>query len=188
VGDYHTVGGVQMDSILVGDTAGGARTNCVGNCCMEGFTDVSIVDPAAADGGGYGPAEFFAVFVIPTPADSSLPADVWIAGYQESFMGALPYVIHSTDQETWVQVPVPDVGASVILTGIWGASDTDIWFVGEDFDLGQGWLYHWDGKSISFVPRPDPGGEGNYAQVWGTSGTDVWAAGTGATIVHFSGL
>jgi hypothetical protein len=85
-------------------------------------------------------------------------------------------------------VPVPDVGTTVILTGIWASSDTDVWFVGQDYAMGQGWLYHWDGKSISLVPRADPGVEGNYAQVWGTSSTDVWAAGTGATIVHYSGL
>ncbi len=189
VGDYYKVGSVAMDAILVGDTAGGARTNCAGNCCMEGFTNVSIVDPAWADGGGYGPAQFNAVFVVPQPTDATTPADVWIAGYQDTTVGeALPYVIHSTDQETWVQVPVPDVGTAVLLTGIWAASDSDIWFVGEDYAMGQGWLYHWDGKSISFVARPDPGVEGNYAQVWGTSSTDVWAAGTGATIVHYSGL
>lgn len=63
--------------------------------------------------------------------------------------------------------------------GIWGASDTDIWFAGEN-----GSVMHWTPTGYT---EYDTGVTQTLRSIWGSSGTDVYAVGDYGKIVHFNG-
>lgn len=65
------------------------------------------------------------------------------------------------------------------LTGVWGTSDSDVFFVGR---LGA--ILHYDGSTLEDMASPTSGAL--YA-VAGTSSSDVWAVGHGGDVLHYDG-
>ena len=63
--------------------------------------------------------------------------------------------------------------------GIWGASDTDIWFAGEN-----GSVMHWTPTGYT---EYDTGITQTLRAIWGSSDCDVYAVGDYGKIVHFNG-
>ncbi|MFO0552182.1 MAG: hypothetical protein U0271_27595 [Polyangiaceae bacterium] len=62
------------------------------------------------------------------------------------------------------------------VTGLWGASRTDVFAVGEA-------LWHFDGDTWSKVATP----AGMLSAIWGTDKSHVWAVGAGGVILFFDG-
>ncbi|OJY30380.1 MAG: hypothetical protein BGO98_27025 [Myxococcales bacterium 68-20] len=69
------------------------------------------------------------------------------------------------------------------LTGVWAASDTDVWAVG-----GTGTIRHYTGDGLRWDVVSDvPTGE-HLNAVWGTSPSDVWAVGNAGVVLHYDGI
>jgi hypothetical protein len=76
----------------------------------------------------------------------------------------------------WKVMPVPATGS---LRSIWGASDHDVWAVGQ-----AGTILHFDGTTWT---RATSGTTMDLYAVRGTGSADVWASGAHGTIVHWNG-
>lgn len=63
------------------------------------------------------------------------------------------------------------------LRGVWGASATDV------FAVGNGAILHYDGANWVYQLS----GGSNLFDVWGSASTDVFAVGAGGTILHYAG-
>lgn len=75
----------------------------------------------------------------------------------------------------------PNRAADGTLRGVFGATEKDIWAVGD-----RGVLSHYDGKG--WTQQQAPGGfTGTLHVVNGRSGKDVWAAGEQGTVLHYDG-
>jgi hypothetical protein len=61
------------------------------------------------------------------------------------------------------------------ITGIWGSSDSDVWFAGGTE------LAHWDGATFS--TKATPGGLTLYS-LGGSAADDVWAVGLAGALAH----
>lgn len=134
-----------------------------------------LPDDAAADAGV--PADAGTVADVAAPTDATTAGDATIA---EGAGDASPF----TDDYT---PPLPcdagwtwsnPVGVGSTISGMWGASASDVWAVG---DLGT--ILHWNGVAWS------PVNSGTSAQLFAVSGTgpnDVWAAGDGP-MLHWGG-
>jgi photosystem II stability/assembly factor-like uncharacterized protein len=91
----------------------------------------------------------------------------------------------SVMNDKWPVQPAPvheDRGVGDVapyLEGVWAASPTDVFAVG-DFGL----IMHYDGKAWSTM---DSGVKVELPDVFGTSGSDVFAVGEGETILHYDG-
>jgi hypothetical protein len=68
---------------------------------------------------------------------------------------------------------------AAIVLGLWGASPTDWWAVGDPTTI-----LHWDGAQWSPVASGTPE---RLTGVWGSSANAVWAVGRGGTIVFWDG-
>ena len=68
------------------------------------------------------------------------------------------------------------------LTGVWAASDTDVWAVG-----GAGTIRHYTGDSLYWDVVPDVPTREDLNAVWGTSPSDVWAVGDAGVVLHYDG-
>ena len=69
-------------------------------------------------------------------------------------------------------------GTTQNLTGVWAASPTDAWAVGD-----AGTVLHWAGASWAATT----GMTDNFTAVWGSSATDVWAIAASGGAYHFNG-
>jgi hypothetical protein len=77
-------------------------------------------------------------------------------------------------------------GTTERLTGVWGASASDVWAV------GYGTILHYNGTAWSSVAIPATGAASFLLSVWGSSASDVWAVGYETTnftptILHYNG-
>jgi hypothetical protein len=68
------------------------------------------------------------------------------------------------------------------LTGVWAASDTDVWAVG-----GSGTIRRFTGGPLQWAVVPDVPTTENLNAVWGTSSSDVWVVGNAGVVLHFDG-
>jgi len=68
------------------------------------------------------------------------------------------------------------------LTGVWAASDTDVWAVG-----GTGTIRHYTGDGIRWDVVSDVPASEHLNAVWGTSSSDVWAVGDAGVVLHYDG-
>ena len=95
--------------------------------------------------------------------------DLWIGG--EANFGSDASNVLRFDGGRWSIVPSP----LAITNGIWGASEDDVWFVGDDGSFaGEGAIAHWDGVDITVAAAI---GGGTLTDVWGASATDIYAVG-----------
>src|SRR5437773_9818807 len=93
---------------------------------------------------------------------------------------------------TTIATPPPLVWSSVssgtiplgYLSGVWGASASDVWAVGGGGGSTGATILHYNGTSWSSVSS---GTTQNLYGVWGTSASDVWAVGDNGTILHYNG-
>lgn len=116
------------------------------------------------------------------------PKDVWAVGYKNaSEPGQTSAAILHWDGAAWAPypgaVPTPKGGNS--LTAVWGSGPKDVWAVGHQNFILDGWALHWDGGSWALHDL------GDLAQgaLWGVGGTgprDVWAVGR-ATLLRWDG-
>lgn len=68
------------------------------------------------------------------------------------------------------------------LTGVWAASDDDVWAVG-----GSGTIRHYTGAPLQWEVVADVPTTENLNAVWGTSSSDVWVVGNAGVVLHFDG-
>ncbi len=68
---------------------------------------------------------------------------------------------------------------SVQLQGVWGASESDVFAVGD-----AGTILHYDG--VNWI-KMSTGSTAHLNAVWGRSGSDVFAVGNAGTILHYNG-
>lgn len=91
-------------------------------------------------------------------------------------VGAAGLIIRTIDGgTTWSTMTS---GTASQLNAIWGASDTDIWAVGN-----AGAVTHWDGANWTATTS----GAQALLGVWGSSGSDIWAVGNSGTIRRCTG-
>ncbi len=106
---------------------------------------------------------------------ASAEDDVWVVGAQGlSLPGAVYHIPGGGPPELTV---FNNVG---LLTDVWGASATDIYAVGVDFNTNVESALHWDGTAWTLIP----GVAGR--RVAGTGPDDVWIASFGG-LLHFDG-
>jgi hypothetical protein len=124
------------------------------------------------------------------------PDEAWGVGYTEggSYTGPIstgPNIVRY-DGETWTTAWE---SPGVSLSGVWGASASDVWAVGSS--LGVAIIAHYDGSAWSLaetgLPFPDSGTE-YLEDVAGTGPSDVWAVGGSdgsgdfaALVMHYDG-
>jgi len=89
--------------------------------------------------------------------------------------------ITDADADEPVATPLNSL-THVGLSGVWAASDTDVWAVG-----GTGTIRHYTGDAVQWEVVPNVPTTENLNAVWGTSSSDVWVAGNGALVLHFDG-
>jgi len=68
------------------------------------------------------------------------------------------------------------------LSGVWAASDTDVWAVG-----GAGTILHYAGTPPRWDVVADVPTNENLNAVWGTTPADVWAVGNAGVALHYDG-
>jgi photosystem II stability/assembly factor-like uncharacterized protein len=119
-----------------------------------------------------------------TPSGAVSRSDIFIAGENAT-------ILHydgeawSVMNDKWPVQPAPThayrdgMGTNPYLEGVWAASPTDAFAVG-DF----GMIMHYDGKAWSTMVS---GVNVDLPDVFGTSGSDVFAVGDMGTILHYDG-
>lgn len=68
------------------------------------------------------------------------------------------------------------------LTGVWAASEGDVWAVG-----GTGTIRHYTGDGLRWDVVSDVPTDEHLNAVWGTSPSDVWAVGNAGVVLHYDG-
>ena len=68
------------------------------------------------------------------------------------------------------------------LTGVWAASDTDVWAVG-----GSGTIRHYTGEPVQWEVIANLPTNENLNAVWGSSSSDVWVVGNRGVVLHYDG-
>lgn len=89
--------------------------------------------------------------------------------------------ITGADGDSPTATPLNTLAWSV-LSGVWAASDTDVWAVG-----GSGTIRHYTGNMPLWDVVPDVPTNQNLNAVWGTSSSDVWAVGNAGVVLHYDG-
>ncbi|MEO7238223.1 MAG: hypothetical protein ABIZ96_06380 [Gemmatimonadales bacterium] len=117
----------------------------------------SIIDVELLSLSGVWAASPTAVFVVGSIFDEA----------QQSFRGA----IYRYDGTAWTSMPVPPTRR---IAEVWGASERDVYAVGDDGIL------HYDGATWAKVPDVSAA----LLDIWGSSSVDVFAVGTGGVILH----
>ena len=82
-----------------------------------------------------------------------------------------------------VGVAVTECDVSQNLTGVWYASNDDVWAVGR-----TGVIVHWDGSLCSTVLEPYEFDTDYLWGIWGSSGEDILAAGRNGAVFHWDGI
>ena len=112
--------------------------------------------------------------------DAVAADDVWAVGYYEdqAHVGYHPLVEH-WDGTSWSIVTATDADVNNILYSVVAVGASDLWAVGESYDMNPGstLIEHWNGSVWSIVPSPAPGSSSVLQAVAATSSGDVWALG-----------
>ena len=97
----------------------------------------------------------------------------------------------------WSAVKSPNTSSIDLLIGIAVVSSSDIWAVGQSFQIGQVLIEHWNGSVWSAVKSPNqPGSTNSFLDGLAViSANDIWAVGgyqssnnTGHTLIeHWNG-
>lgn len=113
--------------------------------------------------------------------------NVWAAGSQGPTKMTRGIIAHR-DQHGWKELPEgPSMGTS--LHGIWGATQADVWLVGEQSKEAVIWRYS-GGTLSSWSPVSLPKTLGTLPTLWGVWGTasdNVWAIGNRGVILRWNG-
>jgi len=110
---------------------------------------------------------------------------IWGSSPQDVFFLNVASVLHYDGHE-WTAQNLPQP-FGVVMYGIWGASGSDVYCVGNQmFDgINSGIIYHYDGVRWSLVQkRPD---WFQLTGIWGRSTNDVFAVGTHGRAIHYDG-
>jgi hypothetical protein len=127
------------------------------------------------------------------------PANAWAVGFANNSGWATnrTMIVH-WNGTLWTNVasPNPTAGEDE-LWGVWAASATDVWAVG-DYTASGGvkktLAEHWNGTGWSVIPTPNPTSYDDFHRVFGSSSTDVWAVGTvysgefAPLVAHWNGV
>ncbi len=125
---------------------------------------------------------------IPTPVCGSIPCNAILSIHSASaktlwavgeFGAALRISDADGDSPTVTQLNSLTV---LGLSGVWAASDTDVWAVG-----GSGTIRHYTGDPVQWGVVADVPTTVNLNAVWGTSSSDVWVAGNAGVVLHYDG-
>jgi len=122
--------------------------------------------------------------------DALSPTDVWAVGeYNTGSPAVTKTLLLHWNGTTWTQTASPIANLhNGNLTGVSGASPTDVWAVGQ-YSSGKGGFFktlvlHWNGTTWTHVPSPNPGGKTSDKSINSLSGVtavssgDAWAVGT----------
>jgi hypothetical protein len=110
---------------------------------------------------------------------------IWGSSPQDIFFLNGASVLHYDGHE-WTAQNLPQP-FGVAMYGIWGASGSDVYCVGNQmFDgINYGIIYHYDGEIWRLVQkRPD---WFQLTGIWGRSTNDVFAVGTHGRMIHYDG-
>ncbi|HEX2730326.1 MAG TPA: vanadium-dependent haloperoxidase [Polyangiaceae bacterium] len=86
------------------------------------------------------------------------------------------------------RIPTPGLGKDTIY-GVWAASAKDVYAVGTSAGR-NGFVWHYDGKSVRAVPLPETLPQDEFKdqpgllKVWGSASDDVWVAGGRGVVLH----
>ena len=82
-----------------------------------------------------------------------------------------------------------DTPGTATVYGIWGTAPDDVWVVGGEPDVAPGFVWRWDGETLTDVTPELPDGEDGPAlfKVWGKSAEDVWIVGMDGAAIHWDG-
>lgn len=108
----------------------------------------------------------------------------WVFGSaaDDVFFGGSAGTILRWRGDSFEQMATPRTG---IVFGIWGASATDVWAVG-DGGAGGGIVWRFDGTAWRDVPLPD-GTPSRIFKVHGRAADDVWMACGDGSVLHWNG-
>jgi hypothetical protein len=108
--------------------------------------------------------------------------DLWLIGDNRAAVDwQIGFTMRGTrhgDDFVWTEV---DSRASVVLRGIWGSSESNVWTVGD-----QGTIRRFGPNATEWEVIESPTTETLHA-VWGAAANDVWAVGESGTILHWDG-
>lgn len=79
----------------------------------------------------------------------------------------------------WAGMPTP---TWVVLRGVWGRSDLDIYAVGYN-----GAALHYDGHTWTDISATIPSGGNTLYTIWGSSASDIYIGGDNGTFLHYNG-
>lgn len=120
--------------------------------------------------------------------DALAPNDIWAVGYYRGSTDLNDHtLIEHWDGASWSIVGSPDADVNNKLYGVGTVGASDVWAVGESFDVNPGstLIEHWNGSAWSVVPSPAPGSSSVLRAVAAVSSGDVWALGGTAEVGIF---
>lgn len=124
-----------------------------------------------------------------TRKSTGVEADLWwvhVFGPGSVWMGGTHGALLHSDGDSFHKLDTPRMGQ---IFGIWGASEDDIWIVGGEPDAEPGFLWHYDGNSVSDMSDmvPDEAQGTPLFKVWGRARDDVWIVGLDGVALHWDG-
>ena len=140
--------------------------------CYDGNATTTFIEAMTANSFALTPQPVAATTTHLFAAGGATPNDGWLGGSD----GAMVHVMFVDDQAFFTKIPS---AATATLHGVWGASASDVWAVGEGATIT-----HWNGTSWSSLTSPS---RFDLYAVAGTAADDVWAVGDGGVILHFDG-
>lgn len=113
----------------------------------------------------------------------------WVHGFDDGtlFAGGTQGAILRRDPDgTWASMPTPN--PSLVVFGIWGATEDDVWAVG-GAEGGQGGAFLWRLTGGEWKDATPAGlaGATTWWKVWGTAADDVFFCGTNGALGHWDG-
>lgn len=116
------------------------------------------------------------------------PTDVWAVGHRDGDIyggcSACKTLTEHWNGSAWSVIPSLTPGNGGALSGVAALSTSDVWTVGNEVSLGNGYplIEHWNGTSWSVSAAADAGStQSHLSGVAADAPNDVWAVGTTAT-------
>ena len=111
---------------------------------------------------------------------SGLTGALWVFGPDDVWAGTLGGLLHWSCGNFTL---IPMEGLSV--TGLWGASQDDLWAVGTRNGSGEAW--HWDGKAWTQFPLPSPSEAVGVIDLVGRCSDELYAVGSARAVYRWDG-